>query len=148
MPATVKSWVLLVALALAGCGGKPAATIDWSVGQRDGKATLTLNPGKSGATTLIFESLTVAWPTDQVKGSGTFQVADQEPGAATGQGQSKFDEVTISPSYAKGVATIRVNYCTFKIVDNGAKLEFANDKFSARDGKTIIVARDSTARVE
>src|SRR5262245_48345974 len=145
MRCSVKPSVFLLALALAGCG-KPATTIDWSLGQQDGKVALTLNPGKPNATTLLFESMTVAWPADTVKASGTFQVADQEPGTATAPVQVKLEEVTISPSYAKGVATIRVNYCTFKIVDKGTKLEFANDKFSASDGKTIIVARDSTAR--
>ena len=143
----VKSSVFLMALALAGCG-KSATTIDWSLGQQDGKVALTLNPGKSNATTLLFESMTVTWPADTVKGRGTFQVADQEPGTATAPVQAKLDEVTLSPSYARGVATIRVNYCTFKIVDKGAKLEFANDKFPANDGKTIVVARDSTARLQ
>jgi len=142
----LKSSLLFVAL-VAGCG-KSASTIEWSLGQQDGRAALTLNPGKSSATTLLFESMTVTWPTDQVKASGTFQVADQEPGTAIAPVQAKLDEVTVSPSYAKGVATIRVNYCTFKIVDKGAKLEFANDKFPANDGKTIVVARDSTARLQ
>ena len=75
-------------------------------------------------------------------------MADQEPGTAIAPAVAKFDEVTISPSYAKGVATIRVNYCNFKIVDNGAKLEFDKDKFPLGDGKTIVVASNSTARVQ
>jgi hypothetical protein len=147
MPSTGKALVLLVVLSLAGCG-KPATTIDWSLGQRDGKAALTLNPGKSGATTLLFESISVTWPPDTVKGTGTIQIADAEPGTAVAPAVAKFDEVTVSPSYAKGVATLRLNYCSFKIIENGSTLEFANEKFSARDGKTIVVARDSTARVQ
>src|SRR5262249_11172253 len=109
---------------------------------------LTLNPGKSTATTLLFESMTVTWPADTVKGKGTFQVADQEPGIATAPEQTKLEEVTISPSYARGAATIRVNYCTFKIVDKGAKLEFAKNNFPANDGKAIVVARDNPARLQ
>src|SRR5262249_3153452 len=63
LPASTKASVLLVTVPLAGCG-KPATSLDWSLGQRDGKAALTLNPGKSGATTLLFESIAVTWPPD------------------------------------------------------------------------------------
>jgi hypothetical protein len=141
--------LLLLALAIAGCGGKPSPTIDWALTQKDGKVTLTLNPGKPSATTLLFESFSpVNWPADGVRASGTFQVADQERGVAGGTEPVKIDEVSISHAYAKGVATIRVNYCAFKIVDNGAKLEFVNETFPLAGPKTIVVARDSTARMQ
>jgi hypothetical protein len=141
--------LLLLALALAGCGGKTSSTVDWSLAQKDGKVALTLNPGKSSATTLLFESMAVSWPADYVRASGTFQVADQERGTASGTDPVKVDEVTISQKYAKGTATIRVNYCAFKIVDNGAKLELLNETFPMGGGaRTIVVARDSTGRLQ
>ena len=139
---------LLLALTVAGCGGKPSPTVDWALAQKDGKVTLTLNPGKPSATTLLFESFSVNWPADYVRASGTFQVADQEGGVASGAEPVKIDEVSISQGYAKGVATIRVNYCAFKIVDNGAKLEFVNETVPLAGPKTIVVARDSTARLQ
>jgi hypothetical protein len=139
---------LLLVLTVAGCGGTPSPTVEWALAQKGGKVTLTLNPGKPSATTLLFESFTVNWPADYVRASGTFQVADQERGVAGGAELVKIDEVTISQAYAKGVATIRVNYCVFKIADNGAKLEFVNETFPLAGPKTIVVARDSTARVQ
>lgn len=141
------SALLLLTLGVAGCGGKSSPTVDWALAEKDGKVALTLNPGKANATTLLFESMTVTWPTDHVRATGTFQVQGQ--GSSSSPDQVKVDDVSISQAYGNGIATIRVNYCAFKIIGNGAKLEFLNDTFPlGGSAKTIVVARDSTARVQ
>jgi len=139
--------LLLVTLTVGGCGGKPSPTIEWTLGEKNGKAALTLNPGTPNATTLLFESMSVTWPPEYVRTTGTFQV--QGEGTSSGPIQVKADEISLSQAYGNGITTIRVNYCAFKIIDNGAKLEFLNETFPlSGSAKTIVVARDSTARVQ
>jgi hypothetical protein len=119
----------------------------WAIGQKEGKVTLVLNSGQPHATFLIYEPLVINWPADMMKASGTFQVAGEAH--TVSQVRESWDGVTLSQDYANGVATVTVAYCVCKIVDNGSKVQFANESYSLLgDGpKTIYVSRDSKGRV-
>jgi hypothetical protein len=133
--------VLLACLASAGCG-KTRETLNYTVGQKGGKALQSLK-----GTTIVFEGIGVDGPDNERKATGIFLVSG--PGTVTANGQVTVDDVTLSATYADGVATVRVDSYSFKIVANGTRLEFPNQRFDLGSGtRTLLVDQNGAARVK
>jgi hypothetical protein len=136
-PREAAAWAALVLLFAGGCRSE-RNVLDYRLGQKGGSAALTLED-----TTILFEGVPAAGP-DQEKARGWLQVS----GPGTSSGSFGAAGLTLSFSYAQGVNAVAIGNYGFKIIAGGRRLRFSKQTFPIDGKKTILVAKDGSARLE